>query len=93
VSVTELDIRGHRISATGVASLRDNVQMILDFPTPTDCQALNWFLGMTNFNRLFLPQALKQLTAALVGNPKVLTWQLTMSTSLAAARVTLVDPG
>jgi hypothetical protein len=32
----------------GVAPLRDNVQVILDFPRPTDCKALQRFLGMMN---------------------------------------------
>ena len=30
----ELDFLGHRITAAGVAPLRDNVQVILDFPRP-----------------------------------------------------------
>jgi hypothetical protein len=34
-AITELDFLDHRISAAGVAPLlRDNVQVILDFPTP-----------------------------------------------------------
>ena len=33
-AVTELDFLGHRISAAGVHPLRDNVQVILDFPPP-----------------------------------------------------------
>ena len=33
-AVAELDFLGHRISAAGVHPLRDNVQVILDFPPP-----------------------------------------------------------
>ena len=76
-AVSELDFLGHRITAAGVAPLRDNVQVILDFPRPTDCKALQRFLGMMNFYRRFLPGAagtLRPLTAALSGNPKTLPW-------------------
>ncbi len=75
-AVSEFDFLGHRISAAGVAPLRDNVQVILDFPKPTDCKAMQIFLGM-NFYRRFLPGVagtLRPLTAALSGNPKVLPW-------------------
>ena len=33
-AVAELDFLGHRVSAAGVEPLRDNVQVILDFPPP-----------------------------------------------------------
>jgi hypothetical protein len=39
-AASELDFLGHRISAAGVAPLRDNVQVILDFPRPIDCKAM-----------------------------------------------------
>jgi hypothetical protein len=48
-AVSELDFLGHRISAAGVTPLRDKVQVILDFPKPADCKALQRFLGMMNF--------------------------------------------
>ncbi len=32
--VAELNFLGHRISAAGLAPLRDNIQIILDFPKP-----------------------------------------------------------
>jgi hypothetical protein len=35
-AVSELDFLGYRISAAAVAPLRDNVQVILDVPKPTD---------------------------------------------------------
>jgi cleavage and polyadenylation specificity factor subunit 1 len=81
-AVPELDFLGHRISAAGVAPLRDNVQVILDFPKPTDCKSLQRFLGMINFYRRFLPVAagtLRPLTAALSGNPKTLPWFRSLS--------------
>jgi hypothetical protein len=95
-AVPELDFLGHRISAAGVAPLRDNVQVILDFPKPTDCKSLQRFLGMINFYRRFPPGAagtlrpLRPLTAALSGNPKTLPWTPQMETAFAAAKDALV---
>jgi hypothetical protein len=54
-AVSELDFLGHRISAAGVAPLQDNIQVILDFPKPTDCKAMQWFLGMINTLLPFQP--------------------------------------
>jgi hypothetical protein len=54
-TVSELDFLGHRISAAGVAPLRDNIQVILYFPKPTNCKAMQRFLGMINFYHRFLP--------------------------------------
>ncbi len=67
-AVPELDFLGHRISADGVVPLQDNVQVILDFPKPTDCKAMQRFLGLINFYRV--AGTLCPLTAALSGNPK-----------------------
>jgi hypothetical protein len=39
-AIAELDFLGQRISTAGVAHLRDKVQVILDFPTLTDCKVL-----------------------------------------------------
>ncbi len=93
LAVSELDFLGHRISAAGVAPLRDNVLVILDFPKPTDCKAIQRFLGIIKFYRHFLPGVagtLRPLTAALSGNPKVLPWKSDMETAFAAAKAALV---
>ncbi len=92
-AVSELDFLGHRISAAGVTPLWDNVQVILDFPKPTDCKAMQRFLGMINFYRRFLPGVagtLRPLTAALSGNPKTLPWTPDMETAFATAKEALV---
>ncbi len=76
-AVSEPDFLGDCISAASVAPLRDNVQVIWDFPKPTDCKAMERFLGMINFYRRFLPGVagtLRPLTAALSGNPKTLPY-------------------
>jgi hypothetical protein len=91
-AISELDFLGHCISAAGVAPLRDNVQVILDFPKPSDCKAMQRFLGMINFYRRFLPGVagtLRLLTAALSGNPKTLPWTPDMETAFAAAKEAL----
>jgi hypothetical protein len=93
LAVPELDFLGHRISAADVAPLRDNVQVILDFPKPIDCKALQRCLGMINFYRRFLPGVagtLRPLTAALSGIPKTLPWTPDMETAFAAAKKALV---
>jgi hypothetical protein len=92
-AVPELDFLGHRISGAGVAPLRDNVQVILNFTKPTDCKSLQRFLGIINFYHRFLPGAagtLRPLTAALSGNPKALPWTPNMETAFAAAKKALV---
>jgi hypothetical protein len=92
-AVSELDFLGHRIFAAGVAPLQDNVQVILDFPKPTDCKAMQRFLGMINFYHRFLPGVagtLRPLTAALSGNPKTLPWTPDMETAYVAAKEALV---
>jgi hypothetical protein len=92
-AVSELDFLGHCISTTGVTPLRDNVQVILDFPKPADCKAMQRFLGMINFYRRFLPGVagtLPPLTAALSGNPKTLPWTRDMETAFAATKAALV---
>jgi hypothetical protein len=89
-AVSELDFLGHRISAAGVAPLWDNVQVILDFPKPTDSKAMQ---GMINFYRRFLPGVagtLRPLTAALSSNPKTLPWRPDMETSFAATKAAIV---
>jgi hypothetical protein len=50
---------------------------------------------MINFYHSFLPGiagTLRPLTAALSGNPKVLSWQPTMETAFAATKAALAHP-
>jgi len=92
-AVPALDFLSHHISAAGVVPLRDNVQVILDFPTPRDFKALQRFLAMANFYRRFLPgiaRTLQPLTAVLAGNPKALTWLPNMSAAFTATKAALV---
>jgi hypothetical protein len=92
-AASELDFLGHRISAAGVAPLRDNVQVILDFPRPIDSKAMQRSLGMINFYHRFLPGVagtLGLLMAALSGNPKTFPWTPDMETAFAAPKEALI---
>jgi hypothetical protein len=92
-AISELDLLGNRISAADVPPLHDNVKGILDFSKPADCKALQRVLGMMNFCRRFLlgiTGTLLPLTAALSGNPNVLSWNPDMETAFAAAKAALV---
>ncbi len=51
LAVSELNFLGHRISVASVVTLSDNVQVILDFPKPADCKALQFF----GFDEFLLP--------------------------------------
>jgi hypothetical protein len=87
------DFLGHRISTASVPPLRDNVQVILDFPKPAACKALQRYLGMMNFYRRFLPGiagTLRPLTAALAGNPKGLPWKPDMETAFTTTKAALL---
>ncbi len=92
-AVSELDFLGHCISTASVAHLWDNVQVILDFPKPNDCKAIQRFLGMINFYLHFLPGVagtLRPLTVALSGNPKTLPWIPDMETAFADPKAALI---
>jgi hypothetical protein len=92
-SITQLNFISHLISTGSVAPLWDNVQVILDFPTPTDCKAFQRFLGMIKFYRCFLPGiagTLQPLTAALADNPKVLLRCLPCPLNLQLLKAALV---
>jgi hypothetical protein len=92
-AISKLDFLGHCISAAGVAPFRDNVQVILNFPKPSDCKAMQRFLGMMSFYRRFPPGiagTLRPLTVALAGNLKSLPWTPDMVTAFAAAKAALI---
>ncbi len=91
-AVSEIDFLAHRISTAGVAPLCNNVQAILDLPTPTDCKTLQWLLGMVNF--YFTDIYSREWPGSsshspLAGTPKVLTWLPTISIAFTAAKAAL----
>jgi hypothetical protein len=85
---------GHRVTATGIVPLQQQVAAIKDFPPPTDLKGLQRFLGMVNFYRQFIPSVariLQPLTDLLRGNPKTLTWPPAAATAFEAAKTALIN--
>lgn len=50
---------GYKVSASGLQPLDDKVQAIIDFPKPETIEQLRRFLGMVNFYRAHIPNAIK----------------------------------
>nr|VZI45352.1 unnamed protein product [Spirometra erinaceieuropaei] len=55
LAATSLEVLGHLIDSNGIRPLPSKVAAIRDFPPPTSKRQLQWFLGMVNFYRRFLP--------------------------------------
>ncbi|PAA92161.1 hypothetical protein BOX15_Mlig008949g9 [Macrostomum lignano] len=53
---SEVDFLGHRVTPEGIKPLQKKIQIITDWPTPTDSNALRRFLGVVGFYRLFVPK-------------------------------------
>jgi cleavage and polyadenylation specificity factor subunit 1 len=92
---------GHSVSDKGITPLHDKVHAITDFPTPTDKQALQRFLGMLNFYHRFLPgiaSTVLPLTEATKGKAKTIVWTekeaeaFTKAKSVLAKTVMLIHP-
>nr|VZI50869.1 unnamed protein product [Spirometra erinaceieuropaei] len=55
LGVPSLEFLGHHDDSEGLRPLTSKVETIRNFPSPTSKRQLQRFLGMVNFNRLFLP--------------------------------------
>ena len=53
--VAAIDFLGHRVDGNGITPLEEKVRAIRDFPTPTDVEAVQRFLGMLNYYHRFVP--------------------------------------
>jgi cleavage and polyadenylation specificity factor subunit 1 len=88
----EVEFLGHRVTAAGVEPLVSHVAAVKEFPKPADKQSLQWFLGLVNFYRRFLPGAagmLKPLTDTLKGpggKRKPITWTAEMTGAFPAVK-------
>ena len=49
VYASQVEYLGHSVSSSGSAHLHKQVSAITAFPPPTNCPALQQFLGMVNF--------------------------------------------
>ena len=47
---------GHLISAEGISPLPDKLNTINNMPTPKDAKEIKQFLGLTGYNRKFVPR-------------------------------------
>lgn len=54
---TELDFVGYHVTSDGIRPLGDKVKAITEFPKPKNVEQLRRFLGMVNFYRSHLPNA------------------------------------
>jgi hypothetical protein len=92
-AASEIDCLGHRVTATGLASLSFRIQPILNFPLPSDVKSLQQFLGMLNFYRRFLPGIaciLKPLTDACKGSGSI-QWTEHMQAAFQSAKSVLAS--
>ena len=83
---------GHKVHSGGVEPPSAHVDAITCLPPPLTPKELQWFLGMINSYRRFLPAAARTLcplTEALKGNPKVFCWTTEMQATADAIRVAL----
>ena len=62
LGVTELRFLGHQVNKYGVSPFPDQVQVIRDFPQPTNLRKLREFLGLVNFYHRFIPRCADILT-------------------------------
>merc|ERR1712015_84759 len=53
--VAAIDFLGHRVDGKGITPLEEKVRAIRDFPTPTNVEAVQRFLGMLNYYHRFVP--------------------------------------
>ncbi len=54
-SVTSLTFLGHNVNSSGISPMEKHVKALTDFLPPSDLKQLQWFLGLINFYRRFLP--------------------------------------
>ena len=72
-----VEFLGHQISHKGMSPLREKVDAITNYPTPTTIKELMTFNGMVNYYHQFIPHlaaTMGPLYDALRGKPKRLTW-------------------
>ncbi len=93
-SAPSLSFLGHHVDSRGISPLKRHVQVLSDFPPPTDIKQLQRYLGMINFYRRFLPGiagTLQPLTDLLRGNPKTLVWSESANAAFVAGKAALAS--
>ena len=56
LGVKEVDFLGFHIKKNEIMPRKDNIQKLMNFPTPTSKKQLQRLLGIANFNRRFVPK-------------------------------------
>jgi hypothetical protein len=87
-----VDYLGHRVTASGVASLHSHVKPIIDFTAPSDVKGLQRFLGILNFYRRFLPGVARLLAPLHTANAEKgpLQWTPERQAAFQAAKAALI---
>ena len=87
---TSVEFLGHSLTADTISPLQKHVDSISSFQTPSTKKELQWFLGLINFYRRFLPNiaaVLRPLTDALRGGPRQpLIWSQECSEAFSLAK-------
>merc|ERR1712055_232994 len=93
-----IDFLGHRVDGNGITPLEEKVRVIRVFPTPTDVEAVQRFLGMLNYYHRFVPHVAgicAPLSAILKGKRKkknaTIEWTDEHQTAFTAAKNGLAD--
>ncbi|CAM1323272.1 Uncharacterised protein r2_g3179 [Pycnogonum litorale] len=71
--VSEVEFLGHLIQPQGISPLPERVEAILKFPQPTTVTQLRRFIGMVNFYRRFISEAVHKMQSLhdlLIGKKK-----------------------
>jgi RNase H-like domain found in reverse transcriptase len=77
------------VGPDGIRLLGRHIKALAAFPQPASVKKLQWFLGVINFYRQFLPgiaSTLRPLTNALHGGGKSFVWSPPMSAAFEAAK-------
>merc|ERR1712015_461014 len=96
--VDSIDFLGHRVDGNGITPLEEKVRAIRDFPTPTNVEAVQRFLGMINYYHRFVPDVAgicAPLSDTLKGKRKKknadIEWTPELQTAFDAAKNGLAD--
>jgi RNase H-like domain found in reverse transcriptase/Reverse transcriptase (RNA-dependent DNA polymerase) len=91
---SQVEFLGHQVDHQGVRPLQSNLEAITSFPVPGTCKELQWYLGLVNFYRRFIPNAariLKPLTDSLAGTLRKLTSSEEMQKAFQLSKQAVAD--
>lgn len=81
---SSIEFLGHEVTVDGIRPANNKVQAIIDFPRPVTVDQLRRFIGMVNFYRPHMPQAmayqselLKHIVGAKKNDKSAIDWTAT----------------